>query len=80
MIMDEVPPPSAVIDAPLQMLVTNLDYDEHKGRIALGRINTGCARRPIEPLTLNRDLAELSQPQLSRKPASMMYCTKGGRE
>jgi len=44
MIMDEVPPPSAVIDAPLQMLVTNLDYDEHKGRIALGRINTGVVK------------------------------------
>ena len=27
--------------APLQMLVTNLDYDEFKGRIALGRVNAG---------------------------------------
>ena len=25
----------------LQMLVTNLDYDEHKGRIAIGRITSG---------------------------------------
>ena len=29
------------VAAPLQMLVTNLDYDEHKGRIALGRITAG---------------------------------------
>jgi translation elongation factor EF-4 len=29
------------MEAPLQMLVTNLDYDEFKGRIALGRVNQG---------------------------------------
>lgn len=29
------------LKAPLQMLVTNLDYDEHKGRIAIGRITSG---------------------------------------
>jgi len=28
-------------NAPLQMLCTNLDYDEHKGRIAIGRITSG---------------------------------------
>ena len=27
--------------APLQLLVTNLDYDEHKGRICIGRITSG---------------------------------------
>lgn len=26
------------MEAPLQLLVTNLDYDEHKGRIAIGRV------------------------------------------
>uniref|UniRef100_A0A7S0QZL3 Tr-type G domain-containing protein n=1 Tax=Pyramimonas obovata TaxID=1411642 RepID=A0A7S0QZL3_9CHLO len=40
-IMSEVPGPVAATDAPLQMLITNLDYDEHKGRIALGRITAG---------------------------------------
>ena len=29
------------IKAPLQLLVTNLDYDEHKGRICIGRITSG---------------------------------------
>lgn len=29
------------INAPLQLLVTNLDYDEHKGRICIGRITSG---------------------------------------
>jgi len=40
-IMSEVPGPEANTEAPLQMLVTNLDFDEHKGRIALGRITAG---------------------------------------
>lgn len=40
-VMEHVPAPDVVMDGPLQMLITNLDYDEHKGRIALGRINSG---------------------------------------
>lgn len=33
------------MDAPLQLLVTNLDYDEHKGRIAIGRVQSGTVRK-----------------------------------
>ena len=40
-IVREVAPPSVQMDAPLQLLVTNLDYDEHKGRIAIGRVQSG---------------------------------------
>eukprot|EP00963_Diacronema_lutheri_P003864 scaffold287_cov337-Pavlova_lutheri.AAC.227 len=40
-IIGSVSPPLVNPDAPLQLLVTNLDYDEHKGRIAIGRINAG---------------------------------------
>jgi GTP-binding protein len=41
MIVDEVPAPVVNQEAPLQMLVTNLDYDDFKGRIALGRVTAG---------------------------------------
>jgi GTP-binding protein len=41
-IVREVEPPSVKLAAPLQLLITNLDYDEHKGRIAIGRISSGC--------------------------------------
>eukprot|EP00775_Hariotina_reticulata_P001560 gene1560-1900_t len=34
-----------VTPAPLQMLVTNIDYDEHKGRIAIGRVTSGTIRK-----------------------------------
>lgn len=36
-----VPEPKVDMDGPLQMLVTNLDYDEHKGRMAIGRVHAG---------------------------------------
>ncbi len=40
-ILDHVPAPRAEIDAPLRMLVTTLDYDPHRGRIAIGRVAQG---------------------------------------
>ena len=39
-ILDYVPPPR-IEDGPFQMLVSNLDYDTHKGKIAIGRIWRG---------------------------------------
>ena len=40
-IVDEVPPPEVSTTTDVKMLVTNIDYDEHKGRIAIGRVNSG---------------------------------------
>ena len=39
-ILKNIPPPQ-IENGPLQMLVSNLDYDSHKGRIAIGRIWRG---------------------------------------
>ncbi|HEY9286516.1 MAG TPA: GTP-binding protein, partial [Candidatus Dormibacteraeota bacterium] len=39
-----IPPPLADLDGPLQMLVSNLDYDNYNGRLALGRIARGVIR------------------------------------
>jgi GTP-binding protein len=39
-ILKEVPPPQ-IESGPFQMLVSNLDYDSHKGKIAIGRIWRG---------------------------------------
>lgn len=40
-ILDTVPPPMVDVDAPLQLLVTNLGYDEYRGVTAVGRIHAG---------------------------------------
>ncbi|HMP58154.1 MAG TPA: translational GTPase TypA [Gemmatales bacterium] len=40
-LLKRVPPPEVDLDAPLQMLVTNLDYNDYLGRIAIGRVVAG---------------------------------------
>ena len=40
-ILDSVPPPTGDPGAPLQMLVAALDYDNHLGQVAVGRITNG---------------------------------------
>jgi GTP-binding protein len=42
-ILKYVPPP-AIDDGPFQMLVSNLDYDNYKGRFAIGRIRRGTVK------------------------------------
>jgi GTP-binding protein len=41
LVLHEVPGPEVEPDAPLQMLVTTLDWSEYVGRIAVGRIQAG---------------------------------------
>jgi GTP-binding protein len=43
-IVDHVPPPHGNPDAPLQMLVANLDSSDYLGRIAIGRVFNGTVR------------------------------------
>jgi GTP-binding protein len=45
MVLDKVPGPEVQPDAPLQMLVTTLDWSEYVGRIAVGRIQAGTIRQ-----------------------------------
>ncbi|MDH5671807.1 MAG: translational GTPase TypA [Myxococcales bacterium] len=40
-ILERVPPPPGDPDRPLQMLVTNIDWDDYVGRLAVGRIMHG---------------------------------------
>jgi GTP-binding protein len=40
-IVKRVPPPSGSLTEPLQMIVTNIGYDEYVGRLAIGKIMNG---------------------------------------
>jgi GTP-binding protein len=53
-ILNEIPAPVVDPDAPLQMLVTTLDYDTYRGQTAIGRIFTGKMRvgQAVARLTL----------------------------
>ncbi|MFN7963914.1 MAG: translational GTPase TypA [Thermoanaerobaculia bacterium] len=44
-ILKTVPPPLCDPEAPLQVLVTNLQYDDYVGRLAIGRMVAGQLRR-----------------------------------
>ena len=40
-ILAEIPAPQGVMDAGLQLLICNIDYDEYVGRIGIGKVNRG---------------------------------------
>jgi len=44
MIMKTIPPPAGEYDGVLQILVTNIDYDDYIGRLAIGRIFSGTVK------------------------------------
>ena len=47
-ILDYIPAPDTDENAPLQMLVSSVDYNEYVGRIAIGRIERGVIRQNQE--------------------------------
>ncbi len=47
-ILSYIPSPEADMDAPLQMLVSSIDYNDYVGRIAVGRVERGVARQGME--------------------------------
>ena len=58
-ILNTVPAPVVDADAPFQLLVTALDYDDYKGKYAIGRITRGRVRAgmPVARITREGDLA-----------------------
>ncbi len=52
-ILDYIPAPDADTEAPLQLLVSSVDYNEFVGRIAIGRIERGVAKQNQEVLVCN---------------------------
>ncbi|MCH7884092.1 MAG: translational GTPase TypA [Planctomycetes bacterium] len=54
-IIDYVPPPEVKPDAPLQMLITTLDYSDYVGRIGIGRVFAGTIRAGHDVTVIHRD-------------------------
>ena len=44
MIVNEIQPPCGEEDAPLQLLISNIEYDDYLGRIGVGRVERGCVK------------------------------------
>ena len=57
-IIEHVPAPRVQAAGGFQLLATALDYDNHKGRIAIGRVSRGTARRGMAVARLAREGGE----------------------
>lgn len=70
-IINTVPAPQVDAEAPLQMLVTTLDYDDYKGKYAIGRIVRG-------KITPNTAVARISRDgEISRQKIALVMTYKG---
>ncbi|HWQ89155.1 MAG TPA: translational GTPase TypA [Desulfitobacteriaceae bacterium] len=54
-ILNEIPAPEADSEAPLQLLVTTLDYDEYVGKICIGRLARGTIQQGEIITLIKRD-------------------------
>ena len=52
-IINHIPAPDVDLDAPAQMLVSSIDYNEYVGRIALGRVERGIIKRNEDVVVSN---------------------------
>jgi len=53
-IIDKIPPPEQVFDAPFKMLISSIDWNDYVGRIAIGRVEQGTIKTNQEIALLNR--------------------------
>ncbi len=61
-ILQYIPGPDVEVEAPFQMLVSSIDYNEFVGRIAIGRIERGVLRQNQEIVVCNyHDPAQVSK-------------------
>ena len=59
LIIDTVPAPEGDSSGPLQLLVTNIDYNDYVGRLAIGRIFSGTVRVGDQVVVINSDEQEV---------------------
>ncbi len=71
LIVNEIPCPDCEEDKPFQMLVSNIDYDEYTGRIAVGKIQRGKITTGM-PLSICR-----SDGKVTRSKATKLYMFEG---
>ncbi len=64
-ILREIPGPTVDPDAPARLQVTTLDYDNYKGQIGVGRLQSGVLRRGMDVVRLT--------PQGQRTPGKIVY-------
>ena len=54
-IVETIPPPKGIREAPFKMLITTLDYDDHLGKLLVGRVTDGMVKPGDRIKALSRD-------------------------
>src|SRR6185295_2996829 len=54
-ILKRIPPPTGVADAPLQVLVSAIDYNDYVGRLGIGRVQRGTVKQGTDVVLILRD-------------------------
>ena len=72
LIVEKIPPPQAEPDSPLQLLVSNIDYNDYVGRLAVGRIRAGSIR-------VGDDVLVCQQEGEGKVRVSTIYAYRGAR-
>jgi GTP-binding protein len=74
----KIPPPSAVADAELQLLVSNIAYSDYLGNLALGRIAAGTAKRGQE--LLRHGINSKGEPSVQKFQVSRLLSYEGMKQ
>ena len=70
-ILSFVPPPVVDVDATVQMLVTTLDYDDYKGKFAIGRLMRGTLHKGDSVSLVSRT------GEATRQKVALLYTYQG---
>ena len=88
-IINNIEPPKCDIDGTMQMLVSNIDYDEYLGRIAVGRVERGTINNGTTVAVCKKDKTEqgkiaklftyvgLKRTEVENVPAGDIVCLSG---
>lgn len=66
-IIEQIDPPACDMDGDMQMLVSNIDYDEYLGRIAVGRVERGTIKAGMSIAICKQDK------NIRRKSCKIIY-------
>ncbi|MDF2985829.1 MAG: GTP-binding protein TypA/BipA [Eubacterium sp.] len=71
MIIDKVPAPKGDLSGTLQLLVSNIDYDEYVGRIAIGRVERGSVKLGQQAIICKKE-GDILNARITK-----LYCYEG---
>ncbi|NLJ77932.1 MAG: translational GTPase TypA [Tissierellia bacterium] len=54
-VLEYIPAPQGAVEAPLQLLISTIDYSDYVGRIGIGRIERGSVQANQEAVIVNQD-------------------------